>query len=126
MTGITGPTGLDERIDIHVVNGVEGPSIYLNGFRIAGNKPWGGGSYLYKLQTTGREVLYGLVGRPHQLPPTDETPPSDALEWHHWHRRRETPVLLERISDLAKEGTDADTQRDASEAISDDPSSIEC
>lgn len=27
-----------------VVSGVEGPSLYLNDYRIAGPKPWGGGT----------------------------------------------------------------------------------
>jgi len=27
-----------------LVSGVEGPSVYLNDYRIAGPKPWGGGT----------------------------------------------------------------------------------
>jgi len=30
-------------ISIEVVSGVEGPSLYINGYRIVGEKPWGGG-----------------------------------------------------------------------------------
>lgn len=32
------------QIEIKVVNGVEGLSLYMNGYRIAGTKPWGGGT----------------------------------------------------------------------------------
>jgi hypothetical protein len=35
-------------IEIEVVSGVEGPSIYIAGFRIAGPKPWGGGRIIHK------------------------------------------------------------------------------
>lgn len=105
MSGINGPTGLDQPLDIEVVSGVEGPSIYLNGFRVAGTKPWGGGSYVYRLKTTGRDVLHGLVGRPN-LP--HEKGPEDAMEWHHWYRRRETPALMESLSELAQEVLDAE------------------
>lgn len=34
-------------IEIRVVSGVEGPSVYVNGLRVDGPKPWGGGSLLY-------------------------------------------------------------------------------
>ncbi len=30
-------------IEIMVVKGVEGPSLYINNYRVAGPKPWGGG-----------------------------------------------------------------------------------
>jgi len=33
----------DNYVDIEVVNGVEGPSLCINGYRVAGPKPWGGG-----------------------------------------------------------------------------------
>ena len=31
-------------VTIEVVSGCEGPSLYVNGYRIAGPKPWGGGN----------------------------------------------------------------------------------
>ena len=34
--------------DIEIVNGVEGLAIYLNGCRIGGPKPWGGGTVIHK------------------------------------------------------------------------------
>ncbi len=30
-------------VELEIVEGVEGPSVYLDGYRIAGPKPWGGG-----------------------------------------------------------------------------------
>jgi len=32
-----------KKLSLTLVDGVEGQSIYLNDYRIAGNKPWGGG-----------------------------------------------------------------------------------
>lgn len=36
----------DQKCRLTYVSGVEGNSIYLNDFRIAGPKPWGGGKVL--------------------------------------------------------------------------------
>lgn len=33
-------------VNIVVIRGVEGPSLYINNFRVAGNKPWGGGDVI--------------------------------------------------------------------------------
>ena len=32
-----------EMVEINIVQGVEGQSLYLNDYRIEGSKPWGGG-----------------------------------------------------------------------------------
>ncbi len=40
-----------------VVSGVEGPSIYLDDFRIAGPKPWGGGKVLYEFKVSREEIM---------------------------------------------------------------------
>lgn len=40
----------EKLVEICVVRGVEGPSIYIDDFRMAGNKPWGGGQIIYKWQ----------------------------------------------------------------------------
>lgn len=43
------PKELEEaKFDIEVIKGVEGISVYVNDYRIAGNKPWGGGTSLGK------------------------------------------------------------------------------
>ena len=36
-------TGQGKRILLEVIDGVEGQAVYLNSYRIAGPKPWGGG-----------------------------------------------------------------------------------
>lgn len=36
-----------DKVAVQFVEGVEGPSIYLKNFRIAGRKPWGGGTVKY-------------------------------------------------------------------------------
>jgi hypothetical protein len=48
---------LAEKLELQLVEGVEGPSIYLNGYRIAGPKPWGGGRVVRTWKTTPRDVL---------------------------------------------------------------------
>lgn len=35
-----------DEVDICIVSGVEGPSVYVNELRVAGPKPWGGGSVI--------------------------------------------------------------------------------
>ena len=39
---------MSSKIKIEIVAGVEGKSCYINGRRVCGNKPWGGGSVIYK------------------------------------------------------------------------------
>ena len=43
-------------IEIIVVSGVEGPSLYVNDYRICGNKPWGGGTEIHKWKVTPAEL----------------------------------------------------------------------
>lgn len=43
-----------------IIQGVEGPSLYLNGFRVAGPKPWGGGKVLYEWTVEGEDLLAAL------------------------------------------------------------------
>lgn len=33
----------DRKVNVLVVSGVEGPSLYVDNVRVAGPKPWGGG-----------------------------------------------------------------------------------
>lgn len=42
---------------IDVVRGVSGLAIYLNGYRIAGDKPWGGGTVVERWKAVGDEDL---------------------------------------------------------------------
>ncbi len=47
--------------DITVVAGVEGPSVYLNDYRIAGPKPWGGGKILYQFFADDEDLAAGAA-----------------------------------------------------------------
>lgn len=47
-------------IDVLILAGVEGPSIYLDDYRIAGNKPWGGGEVLYEWKADLTDILRAL------------------------------------------------------------------
>lgn len=58
----------DERVEIIVVSGVEGPSLYVNGYRVLGNKPWGGGdtlqSWKVDSKTFKEDILEALDCKP--------------------------------------------------------------
>lgn len=43
-----------------VSSGVEGPSLYLDGYRIAGPKPWGGGHTLHRFVVETEDMNYAL------------------------------------------------------------------
>ncbi len=48
------------KINLELVNGVEGDSIYLNDTRICGSKPWGGGRVIKKWTTSVSDIEYAL------------------------------------------------------------------
>lgn len=49
---------------IDIVNGVEGPSLYIgdedSGHRLAGPKPWGGGSTVFSFKVDPEELMKEL------------------------------------------------------------------
>jgi len=49
-----------EKITIHLINGCEGKSISINEYRVAGNKPWGGGTVEQSWVTTKEEIFRAL------------------------------------------------------------------
>lgn len=51
------------RVEFLVVAGVEGPALYLNDFRVAGPKPWGGGKTLFSFQATTLDIQTALGKR---------------------------------------------------------------
>jgi len=51
---------------IEMVEGVEGPSLYLNGYRIAGPKPWGGGTLSRKWRTSKKNIERALKDSCHK------------------------------------------------------------
>lgn len=55
-----------ETVEIIVSSGVEGPSLYVDGLRVAGPKPWGGGKTLHRWivdRTQLHEDMAGLLSR---------------------------------------------------------------
>lgn len=49
-----------ERVNVLVLRGVEGPSVYLNEYRVGGPKPWGGGDVIYEWDADRADVLRAL------------------------------------------------------------------
>lgn len=49
------------QISILVVSGVEGPSLYINNFRIVGSKPWGGGDIIKEWKVEMDDLRRDLV-----------------------------------------------------------------
>jgi len=47
-------------IEIRLIGGVEGDSVYIGDIRVGGNKPWGGGSILQEWNTSVSDILYAL------------------------------------------------------------------
>ena len=50
----------EKEVEIYVVNGVEGKSIIINGYRVAGSKPWGGGTIIHKWTATMKDILEAI------------------------------------------------------------------
>jgi hypothetical protein len=46
---------------LSIVHGVEGHSVYLNGYRIAGPKPWGGGTTVKEFEIEEADVRTALL-----------------------------------------------------------------
>jgi hypothetical protein len=42
--------------NVKIVSGVEGPSMYINDYRVAGPKPWGGGQILHEWSMTDDDL----------------------------------------------------------------------
>lgn len=49
-------------VNLNVVDGVEGPSLYVNGHRVIGPKPWGGGSTVAEWNASPEDVAR-ILGR---------------------------------------------------------------
>ncbi len=45
---------------IEVISGPAGPSIYVNDYRVAGPKPWGGGDLLHKFIVEEDDLESGM------------------------------------------------------------------
>lgn len=55
-------TNKDRKVNIKVVQGVEGKSCYINDFRVCGNKPWGGSLRTLFDIDTDMECIYKAIG----------------------------------------------------------------
>lgn len=47
-------------VKIAVCKGVEGPSVYINDYRVAGNKPWGGGKTIHSFKAEKSNIFHAL------------------------------------------------------------------
>lgn len=52
-----------ERVVVEVIFGVEGPCLAIDDLRVAGPKPWGGGTVVYKWEIDRDKLLAALRGR---------------------------------------------------------------
>ena len=50
-----------DKINICVLQGSEGKSLYINDYRVSGPKPWGGGKTIFETDVT-KEELYQALG----------------------------------------------------------------
>lgn len=49
------------KINIEIIQGVEGKSLYLNDIRVAGNKPWGGGSVVNNWKINEEDLIKAII-----------------------------------------------------------------
>jgi hypothetical protein len=47
-------------VEVCICNGVEGPCVIINGWRVAGNKPWGGGRIVMTREVPVAEIRRAL------------------------------------------------------------------
>jgi hypothetical protein len=87
-------------IKITVISGVEGPSIYINDLRVAGPKPWGGGSIIAEVYTRTIDVAEGLLGRVH---PEIAVSTTEARTWHATRESNSGPLLADRLKERIHE-----------------------
>ena len=50
----------EKAIEVSIVSGVEGKCIYLNNLRIAGPKPWGGGTVMFKVKIKIKDIIEAI------------------------------------------------------------------
>ena len=83
----TNPNNMDEKkCKIEMIGGAEGSCLSLNDFRIAGPKPWGGGSVTKSWDTSIENVLTAIADR-HE---------NNKVVYNFWHNG-DYKVTFERI-----------------------------
>lgn len=50
----------EEKVKVEVIGSATGSSLYINDFRVCGNKPWGGGTVIRKWVTSKQYILKAL------------------------------------------------------------------
>lgn len=48
------------KIKVEVIQGCSGKALYINGYRVCGGKPWGGGKTLYEFDVDKDELEQAL------------------------------------------------------------------
>lgn len=90
----------EKRWKIEVVQGTEGAAMYINDYRVAGPKPWGGGTVAYKWAVSDSDFLgAGLTDRraPQGEPVAERTLRDDirsALNYHSAENASGTPDFI--------------------------------
>jgi hypothetical protein len=51
---------LEEMVEIERIGGVEGDCIAINSYRVAGNKPWSGGTTKQEWKTTKKQIMHSI------------------------------------------------------------------
>ena len=69
----------NEKVKIELVNGCEGKSIYIDDYRVAGSKPWGGGN-TEKVWTANKEDIISAISRTSKCYKSED---KDEY-WGHW------------------------------------------
>ena len=54
---------MNDKINIEIIAGVEGPCVSINDYRVAGPKPWGGGKVTKTWITTPSNILQAFPKR---------------------------------------------------------------
>jgi len=52
---------LDDIVLVEIIQGVEGLCVAIDGLRVAGPKPWGGGKIIWSGKSTKREIARSLT-----------------------------------------------------------------
>lgn len=50
------------QVYVDIVHGVEGDAVYINGIRVAGPKPWGGGKTMHRFLVDVKNIKDALKG----------------------------------------------------------------
>jgi hypothetical protein len=72
------------RIEITVINGCEGESLAIHNYRVAGPKPWGGGTIFKQWSVDIKDIIHAINGLfdPRASIPKTELDELDILKAH--------------------------------------------